>query len=389
MNINDASNKNRIAIVVVGYNRLKSIKRLIDSLLVAQYPSTGVPLYISIDASGDEKLYEYVKSVEWPYGEKYINIQEKRLGLKAHIYQCGELTRYFKAIILLEDDLVVSSYFFNYVVRSVEEYGEEDIIAEISLYKNELNGYVSLPFRNLQDGSDVFLMKDISTWGQCWTEQMWRNFVKWRDSHSEDDILKVDMPERIKNWERAWSKYYLAYVIDTRRYALFPNISLTTNFSDAGEHGCTQNSAVQVSLLQGDKQYVFNDVSKLARYDIYYTNEAIYEWLGMNEEDVCLDLYGNHSCSNKRYLLSTRLFSYHIVDSYALYMRPIELNIKYKLKGEGIYLYDTTDGSKNDKGFSKFFTPYMLGTFTPGLLKRFVLDCYWDAIKLKFQRLFK
>lgn len=152
----DLQNKEKVAIICVGYNRIKSMKRLLGSLLKAVYPSKDIPLVISVDCSGDTELYEYVKEFEWPFGRKYVNIQEKRLGLKDHIYQCGELTNQFKAIILLEDDLFVSPFFYSYVLKTLDKYGNDSRIAQISLYKNERNGYVGLPFVNIQNGSDVF-----------------------------------------------------------------------------------------------------------------------------------------------------------------------------------------------------------------------------------------
>lgn len=389
MDISLSNNKDKIAVVVVGYNRLNSLTRLLNSLVNACYPNDSIPLVISIDASGDDKLYNYVKSFVWPHGEKYVIIQKERLGLKNHIFQCGDLTKFFKAIILLEDDLFVSPYFYDYVEKTVVKYGESDEIAEISLYKNETNGYAGLPFFNMQDGNDVFLMQDVSTWGQCWTEQMWNKFVEWRDCHTEEDIQNVDMPDRIKKWERAWSKYYIAYVINTRRYILYPNISLTTNFSDAGEHGDTQNSAVQVNLLQGRKHYYLEELSELTRYDIYNNNEAIYQWLGLKEDELCLDLYGNHINTGKKYLLSTRMFPYDIITSFALYMRPMELNIKYQLKGDGIFLYDTAGISKGNKGYSKRLIPYLIGTISLRLLVDYVIRTCTFFLKNKLKTIIK
>ena len=110
--INIPENKEKIAIVAVGYNRKKSLERLLSSLEVAYYQHEDIPLVISIDASGDEEVYALAREYNWTHGEKYVNIQQERLGLKNHIYQCGDLTKYFKAIILLEDDLYVSPYFY-------------------------------------------------------------------------------------------------------------------------------------------------------------------------------------------------------------------------------------------------------------------------------------
>jgi len=358
---------------VVGYNRLKSIKRLLGSMVKAKYPSTDVPLVISIDCSENEELYMYINDFEWPYGEKYVNIQKEKLGLKNHIFQCGDLTKYFKAIILLEDDLYVSEYFYNYVEQTVIKYNYNERIAEISLYKNETNGYVGLPFVNLQTNSDVFLFQDVSTWGECWTDYMWNQFKDWLSHTDEETIQTVDMPGTIKKWTRAWSKYYNAYVVATGKYVVYPNVSLTTNFSDAGEHGGDNNAIVQVNLLQEDFDYRLGEIDKLAKYDIYGNNEAIYEWLNLSKDEVRLDLYGFYSkCIDHKYILSTRNLPYKIVKSFALNMRPIELNIKYNISGEGISLYDTRVSSNRNGEYLPEVVPYMLKGFNNRLIANYL-----------------
>lgn len=388
----DSTNKSKIGIVCVGYNRIKSMKRLLGSLLLSRYPSNDIPLVISIDCSGDTELYEYVQNFHWPYGRKYVNIQEERLGLKKHIYQCGDLTEYFKAIILLEDDLFVSPEFYSYVIKAVNKYANDSRIAQISLYKNEYNGYVGLPFLNVQDGFDTFLMQDVSTWGECWTESMWRRFKEWRDSHTEEDIESIDMPDRIKGWDRAWSKYYNAYVVDTNKYVLYPNISLSTNFSDAGEHGGDNNSVVQVNLLQEDFEYRMGEFDCLSSYDIYFNNEDIYKWLEISREDICLDVYGFHSNNkNRKYILSTRSLPYKVVKAFALNIRPIELNVKYNVEGDGLFLYDTSEtqkiqGCRNNK-YCNSIVPYFLAGFNKRLLLDYLFRFYLSVIvrKLKFK----
>ena len=131
MDISAIQNNEKIAIVAVGYNRINAISRLLQSLQNAKYPSNDIPLVICIDCSGNQELYNYVRQFEWQHGEKHVIIQEQRLGLKEHILKCGDLTQYFKAIILLEDDIYVSPYFYNYVVQAVNKYGKEKEIAEI------------------------------------------------------------------------------------------------------------------------------------------------------------------------------------------------------------------------------------------------------------------
>lgn len=132
------------AVVVVGFNRLLSITRLLKSLSIAYYDEE-VALVISIDKSDDQDVYSFVDNFQWKHGNKYVIIQEKRRGLKEHIYRCGDLSKFFKSVTILEDDMSVSPYFFSYVKNAVEVYGDDENVAGISLYKNEFNGFNSLP----------------------------------------------------------------------------------------------------------------------------------------------------------------------------------------------------------------------------------------------------
>ena len=382
--INKESNKDKIALVVVGYNRIKSISRLLQSVSEANYGEYDIPLIISIDASGCEELYDFVKGFKWPYGEKYVNIQKERLGLKNHIYQCGDLTKYFKAIVLLEDDLYVSPYFYEYVVKTVEKYGDDDRISEISLYKNEGNGYVGLPFQPLLNGYDVYLKQDVSTWGECWTEKMWRQFTDWRDSHTEEDIQKINMPHLIKTWERAWSKYYNAYVVDTGKFNVYPYIPVTTNFSDAGEHGGDNNRLVQVHMLWGNKEYNLGEFEELVKYDIFGNNVALYEWLKLRKGDVCLSTYGNASCTkDEQYILTPMLLPYKIEKSFGGSLKPIELNVKQNISGNTLFLYDTqiSVGHTKSSHYPFLFLNYFMQNYNHRLAARELVGYYWRQFK--------
>lgn len=333
--------KDKVAIVVVGYNRIRPIQRLLKSLLIAKYDIEGVPLVISIDCSGDEELYEYVKSFQWPYGNKYINIQQERLGLRNHIIQCGDLTEQFRAIILLEDDIFVGEYFYDYTLQTIEVYEDEDRIAGISLFNKEI-GAPSVPVYYCNNGSDTFLRQSPESWGECWTKKQWAGFKEWYDRFRDEDFNQIDMPEMMKKWTKAWTKYYMAYLIETRRYFVYPYISLTTCFGDPGEHFDISTSLGQTSFLEGRKEYHFLPFDKMVKYDIYCTNEDIYRWLGMGKDELCVDWYGlSENKQGCRYVLSLQKLPCKILKSYGLFMRPVELNVKYNIDGEGIFLYDT------------------------------------------------
>lgn len=388
LNIEDKKYKNDIALVVVGYNRINSIKRLLDSLLRAHY-SHDVPLVISIDNSGDEKLYDFVKEFNWPFGPKFINIQSTRLGLKNHILQCGDLTRFFKAVIILEDDIFVSEYFYPYVEQAVDFYYDDDRIAAISLYRNEFQGLVMMPTLSIQDGYDGFLKQSIASWGQCWTDKMWASFRNWYDNEDCENFELVDMPSEIKSWGKAWSKYYISYEIQTGKYCLFPSVSHTTCFCEAGENGRFTTSIGQVTLLSGPKKYDFARFEEMTKYDVYGNNLEIHNWLNFTSQELCVDFFGYRENINKcRYILSPFAYPYEKVKSFAMSLRPLELNIKYGLEGDEIFLYDTTkrSNSKINNTIPLTFAYYFLRFFNIRLLRRYVINYYKQAIRNRIHR---
>ena len=342
-----AEDHNKNAVIVVGYNRPISLKRLLNSLTNAYY-GEAVPLVISIDCSGNEEVYSFAQNYEWKHGNKYVIIQEERLGLKEHIYRCGDLSQYFKSITILEDDLLVSPYFYQYVKQSVEKYGEDKNVAGISLYRNEHNGYNGLPLYFLNIGHDVFAYQSTSTWGETFTWQMWSKFRNWLSSWDED-FDKVDMYQSIKDWEKAWSKYYEAYLILNDKYFIYPYLSVSTNNNDAGEHvtAASVNNSWQTELLYGEKTFTLPYFENLLKYDTYAQCQQLKHHVGY--EDIAIDLNGNRENTEKnKYLLSVRNINKHIVKSYGLRLRPIELNILMDVPGNEIYLYDQRVDEQND-----------------------------------------
>ena len=115
-----------IAIVAVGYNRPDSMEQLLNTVVKADYANDKVDLIVSIDKG--EKQNEIVKvaeKVEWLFGNKIIRAFPERQGLRKHIIQCGDLTEKYDAVVVLEDDLNVSEYFYTYVKQTLSFYEED------------------------------------------------------------------------------------------------------------------------------------------------------------------------------------------------------------------------------------------------------------------------
>lgn len=393
--VSDISNKDKVAIVVVGYNRLRGLQRLLKSLSDAAYPSDDIPLYISIDASGVQEVYNYVKNFNWTHGDKYVNIQEERLGLKRHIFQCIGLTEYFKAVIILEDDLFVSPYFYYYAQKSAEFYDKDEKVASISLYSYFIQGsnefpFHSMSFQPLHNGYDAYAMQVAATWGEMFTHRMGQEFLKWADSWNED-YSKLDIPHRIKKWKKAWSKYLFAYMLTTGKFTIIPYESLSVNFNDAeGTNGKGNIHGGQSSLLMGHKDYRFGSVMDIPRYSAYYNNLDLYQWLGVDSDDIDIDVYGARKLYSRRYVLTPHVLKAKKIRSFALAMVPPELNVKYQIKGTDIFLYELESPMQSEQIRINTLMPYILRGLSPNMLVEYVVKNFKKKIlKLFLKHPFK
>ena len=59
-----------LALVSVGYNRVHSISRLLNSLNNADYLGDDIDLYISLDKANTNDVVDYATSFEWHHGNK-------------------------------------------------------------------------------------------------------------------------------------------------------------------------------------------------------------------------------------------------------------------------------------------------------------------------------
>lgn len=341
------------AIIAVGYNRLGSLERLLKSICNAKY-SQVVDLIISLDKSDNQAdLVKMAESVNWKYGEKTIRAFKTRQGLRSHILQCGDLTKQYDAVIVLEDDLVVSSEFFDYVLEAIEFYKDDNCIAGISLYSHKTNPGNGRYFEPAYNGYDSFMMQYAQSWGQCWTRKMWEGFRKWYDLNEDYDFRNSKIPSYVSNWNaQSWLKYYIAYCVDKGFFYVYPYYSHTTNSTAVGEHNKNSNSSYQVPLLLDGmkRKYCFAPVSDSIKYDVFFERIFSEEPFLIEGKRAIIDLYGlKNDYSGYELVVSTKALPFKIIGEIGLQYRPHEQNLINAEPGKGIYLYDPKVGAKSPK----------------------------------------
>lgn len=337
------------AIIVVAYNRPVSLGRILISLDEANYPEKDIPLIISIDRGKDnQNIYEIAQAYEWRHGSKKVIYQENNLGLRKHIIKCGSMTAEYGSVIILEDDLVVSKEFYSYAEQALKFSDDKEYIGGISLYAHQYNVHVSEPFTPIDDGYDNWYFQFASSWGEAWTKKQWDRFLWWYTQAEGTDLSADNMPRYVSSWsDKSWLKYFIKYLIEKDKYFIYPRVSLTSNFSDAGTHVLVkENSVYQLPLVNKRiRPYLFSTLEESnAIYDAFYESKGLEKYKG---EDVVVDLYGHKAIPEKGLYLTRKELGFKIVDSFACKMRPHEENVLRGLKGDIFYLYDMGETVNN------------------------------------------
>ncbi|SDJ24587.1 hypothetical protein SAMN04487760_10471 [Lachnospiraceae bacterium G41] len=332
-----------IPIVVVAFNRAKSLQRLLNSLNNAIYENDNIPLIISIDKGENQDVLRVAEDFIWKYGEKKVVYQSENLKLRRHVLKCGDYSLEYGNVIVLEDDLLVSKYFYLYSIAALNFSREEDRIGGVSLYNHRFNVEAFEPFEYYEDEYDNWYFQFASSWGEAWTKEQWVAFKKWYDNNPQIND-RIEVPEYVRGWSNSsWLKYFISYLVETDKYFIFPKKSLTTNFGEAGTHVKNNNTDYQVPLQNGSVLYRFSKLDQSqAIYDSFFENIRIKNKFVEYGFDVTVDLYGKKPIElvTTRYLLTRRILSKKVIKSYGCCMRPHEDNIIYDISGNDFFLYD-------------------------------------------------
>lgn len=360
------------AIIIPAYNRPASLERLLSSLDKVECPGP-VPLVISIDgAAANPETVAAARRFVWRHGNKEIVCQSERLGLREHILRCGDLSRQYGAVLILEDDLYVSPGLVTYALAALAEYGAAASIAGISLYAPAMNETAQVPFCALADGSDVFFARYPSSCGQGWTCGQWNGFRAWYDhGRQEGRPLNPALPPDVLAWpDSSWKRHFLDYMVANDLYFVYPRVSLTTNCGDAGTHFAAAHGEFQVPLLWGPGQDRFRALpDSNCVYDEYW--ELLPSRLArLNPafamDGLLVDLHGRKPLGrfpHARRVLTVKPCR-QAQASYGRELKPIELNVIREMPGSVLHLADVADvagatqpWTADDYGFYYGLTP--------------------------------
>lgn len=340
-----------IAIIVAAFNRPQALQRLLNSLGQADYSGyRNIPLIISIDYSGNNDCFTIAEKLAWKHGEKKIVRYEQNQGLKKHILQCGDLCMQYDAVIILEDDLFVSAFFYDYAQQAYSFYKDAENVAGISLYNYKFNEIAYCPFDPITDQYDNYFLQVPCSWGQMWTTRQWQLFKEYLSTQTETEN---GLPATVALWPSgsSWKKSFFTYLIFSGQYMAYPRVSLTTNFGDIGAHYEQNVQVWQTPLLLSKKDFRFSHVfESLSVYDAFFELDVkCYNKLTQNTSDICIDLNGSKPLAGiiNEYLISVKKCK-HPIKKYPLNLYPYEINLIMSQDDQNIKEGFISFGKTND-----------------------------------------
>jgi hypothetical protein len=252
-------------IVFFAYNRPWHTEQTLLSLTENEQASQSV-IYFFIDGckpdAGHEQMeknkrvIDVVNKYKHHFKESFVEISPQNKGLaNSVIYGINKVTNRYAKVIVLEDDLITSSYFLKYMNDCLDFYEEDKTIWSISGY--------SLPIKIPPAyNKDVYLGTRSWSWGYATWSDRWKN-VDWgvdfkielkekqkqkRFNLSGGNNLSVmafmQMEGKVDSWYIRWQ--YAQFL--QNKYCLYFKYSLVRNIGmdGSGTHGKTNRYKVDI-----------------------------------------------------------------------------------------------------------------------------------------------
>lgn len=232
-------------IILFTYNRLEHTKKTIEKLQ-KNYLAKDSELFIYSDGGKDEESWDKVKVIRKYLknisGFKNITIiqREINIGLAQNIINgVTKIVNQYGKIIVLEDDIVTSPYFLNFMNDSLNFYEKTSKIWHISGW--------NYPISN-ENLNDTFLWRTMNCWGWGTWKDRWNNYEKnpkkLIESFTKEEIYKFNLDGATNFWEQVeknhnkqmntWAIFWYTTIFRNQGLCMNPTQSFVENIGFDG-----------------------------------------------------------------------------------------------------------------------------------------------------------
>ena len=251
-----------VPIILFVYNRPVHTKQAIEALL-ANPLAKDSNLYIYSDAPKNQEtqtkvdeVRDYIHSIQ---GFKSITIieREKNFGLADNIIDgVTTIINQYGKIIVLEDDIVVSPVFLEYMNNTLDYYENELKVWSISAWNYPLDPN---PIKE-----DTFFWRIPHCWGWATWKNRWQHYtrdIEWvKTNFSRHDIYEISLHNTSSYWKhfllnqqgkiKTWAIFWYLHAYKHNALTLMPRISYIkqVGFDDSGSN-CKTNDPLASELI--------------------------------------------------------------------------------------------------------------------------------------------
>ena len=230
-----------LRIVVLVYKRASSLKRLMGSLNYALYDGDKVIVEVWIDRSKigviDDETFQTATNFTFRHGRYFVNCHSAHVGIFGQwLYAWKSEPNSSEIVLILEDDLTVSPYFYRWLKLVHKKYdGAENIngytLQGVSIKHSGESGMIDVSKDNT-----VYLYPVIGTWGFSPNKRNWYKFIEWFSNTFPNDNFHPLVPGNVvTDWYRTflksgqsetmWSIWHIYYAWMCQEYTVYPNFA--------------------------------------------------------------------------------------------------------------------------------------------------------------------
>lgn len=267
-------------ILILTYSRFEHLRQTIESLAANQWASSS-PLFIAVDApyrdedvANNQRIIDFIGQIR---GFKELNlfVREKNLGVQENFWTAArDIFAAYDRMIILEDDIVTSTDFLNFMNKCLDVYESREDIFSVCGY----NRPVCMP-ANYQ--YEAYLWKRFCGWGTgYWKTKLEK--VNWDQDEIFNEIrnllnnfkqLKRFLSEaqstlplmlHMLQQKKCFGDVRLSvYMFNNDMYSVFPVVSRVRNIGNDGSGtNCLYNKTLlEQEIYNGNGEYeIFGDL---------------------------------------------------------------------------------------------------------------------------------
>lgn len=248
-------------VVLFVFARPDHTKKTVDALL-ANPEACNTDLIVYADAARSERDVSAVEAVREIFSDLRgfksvtIHLREKNYGLARNIMEgVTQVTAMYGRAIVLEDDIVTSPAFLNYMNAALDKYENIKGVWHISGWNYPIKSKENLP--------ETFFWRTMNCWGWATWADRWQHFKKnpgeLVNSWSSDDVKRFNLDSSHDFWAQVvanhegklntWAIFWYATIFVHQGLCLNPTRSFVANIGNDGSgENCGAEDIYKTSL---------------------------------------------------------------------------------------------------------------------------------------------